>query len=81
MWFGLLYPAAADARDGTAVVGAYEPHRVFTVGAPLPALPQILRLLHRAACETGGVEHPICRSCGCPLDVPPLEGDAGCASA
>jgi hypothetical protein len=85
MWFGLLHLTSADGTDpedgDMAILSAYERDRIFTVGGPVAMVPQLLRLLHQAASETGGVEDPRCPSCGDALEVPPVGGpEWTCAS-
>jgi hypothetical protein len=86
MWFGLLYLTPEDGDDvehPTVMVVAYESHRLFKVGAPLPAAPGLIALLREAAAHGRNVGPPRCGSCDAPWDVPPLdgEGEPACASA
>jgi hypothetical protein len=83
MWLGLMYFTQGDEVFGAdpTIVVAYEPHRLFTVGAPAAAAPTLIRLLREAAAEAP-VCAPRCGHCGEPLEVPPLDDpEPACASA
>jgi hypothetical protein len=79
MWLGLMhYPQAVDGlKEPSAIVVAYEPHRLFSVGAPVAAAPTLIRLLREASGAGEHVEGPRCGRCGHPLEVPEIT----CASA
>ncbi|MEA2126565.1 MAG: hypothetical protein QOI80_3347 [Solirubrobacteraceae bacterium] len=84
MWLGVMhYAKAPDGMDvPAAILVAYEPHRLFTVGAPVEAAPTLIRLLREASGGGAHVRPPRCGRCGEPLEVPPLdEPEAACASA
>jgi hypothetical protein len=81
MWFGLLHLPDTTNGTGKVILCAYEPDRIFTVGTSPEMAPQLLRMLHQAACETGGVEEPACPACGEPLELAPLDRpEAPCGS-
>lgn len=85
MWLGVVHLPEAEAETEMALLVAYEPHRLFTVGAPVPAAPQLIRLLREAGARGEHVRAPRCGHCGAALEVPPLDEPAGpevaCASA
>jgi hypothetical protein len=70
MWFGLLHLPETPSGAEKVILCAYETDRIFTVGTSPEMAPQMLRLLHQAACESGGVEAPACPACGGLLDIP-----------
>jgi len=85
MWLGLLHLTPDDGHDvehDTAIVVAYEPHRLFSAGGAAAMAPQIVRMLREAGDRGAHVGAPRCGGCGAPLDVPPLDDrEPACASA
>jgi hypothetical protein len=84
MWLGVMhYTEAADGLDAdSAILVAYEPERVFTVGLPVKTVPMMIRMLRASAGARGADWRPRCRACGSELEVPPLDGpEVRCASA
>jgi hypothetical protein len=79
MWLGLMHYSEPvdDLKEASAIVVAYEPHRLFSEGAPVAAAPTLIRLLREASGAGEHVEAPRCGRCGHPLEVPEIE----CASA
>ena len=82
MWIGVQHlsphETGSDGRD--LIVVGYDARRVFTIGSRADALPEIVRMLQAIANPEGW--QPRCRTCGTPLDVPPLdELEVTCASA
>ena len=75
MWLGLLYlsPGEADECDAeeTVLLLAWEAgrDRPFTVGGPITAIAQLVRLL-REAVRQAPLLPPRCDTCGTPLDLP-----------
>jgi hypothetical protein len=84
MWLGVMhYTEAADGLDAeSAILVAYEPERIFTVGLPVKTVPLMIRMLRATAGARGASWRPRCRACGEELEVPPLDDrEAACASA
>ncbi len=79
MWLGVMhYPEPVDGLEvPSAIIVAYEPHRLFSVCAPVAAAPTLIRLLREASGGGEHVEEPRCGRCGEPLEVPEIT----CASA
>ena len=75
MWLGLLYlsPGEADGCYGeeTVLLLAWEAgrDRPFTVGGPVCAVAQMVRLL-REATQRAPLLLPRCDACGTPFDLP-----------
>jgi hypothetical protein len=72
MWLGLIYFSAADAGGETTVVCAWLADRdgPLTFAGPRQAVPDILRLIRRAASSSTWIVAPRCDACGTPLDLP-----------
>lgn len=75
MWLGLLYfpPAEApDAGDERIVVCAWvaDHDRPLTFAGPPEAVPDIARLIRRAASSSTWLVAPRCDACGTALELP-----------
>jgi hypothetical protein len=84
MWLGLMHctPEEDGLEAESAIVVAYEPERVFTIGLPVATVPMMIRMLRAAGGSRGTAWRPRCRSCETPIEVPPLdEAEVACASA
>jgi len=84
VWFGLVHlspDAGDDVERESVIVVAYEPHRLFRVGASLEAAPEVLATLREASDHGRRVGAPRCGSCDAPITVPPVDEDESCASA
>jgi hypothetical protein len=72
MWLGLIYFSAADAPADSVVVCAWvaDRERPLTFSGPRATVPDIARLIRRAASSSTWIVAPRCDACGTPLDLP-----------
>jgi len=72
MWLGLIYFSGADVGGERAVVCAWVADREgpLTFSTPRVAVPDIARLIRRAASSSTWIVAPRCDACGTPLDLP-----------